>query len=70
MGVKSYLKIVPFSFLIFVFLCQCTNASLKIRSIENFCKNWKFHLGDINNTEKYDFDDSNWRMFNLPHDWN
>jgi beta-galactosidase len=69
MEIKSYLKIVPFCFLIFVFLGQCSNASLKIRSVENFCKNWKFHLGDINNAEKYDFDDSNWHMLDLPHDW-
>ncbi len=70
MEIKSYLKIVPFYFLIFVFLGHYTGAYLKTRRIENLYKNWIFYLGDINNAEKHDFDDSNWRMFNLPHDWN
>ncbi|MEI6077345.1 MAG: sugar-binding domain-containing protein [Verrucomicrobiota bacterium] len=31
--------------------------------------NWKFHLGDISAAETPEFDDSNWRTVNLPHDW-
>ncbi len=31
--------------------------------------NWKFQLGDQNSAEKISFDDSNWRILDLPHDW-
>jgi len=31
--------------------------------------NWKFQLGDQQGTEQTLYDDSNWRMLNLPHDW-
>ena len=30
---------------------------------------WKFKLGETANAEKTDFDDSNWRMLDLPHDY-
>jgi beta-galactosidase len=36
---------------------------------ENFGDNWKFFLGDIQEAEKTDFDDTVWRMLNVPHDW-
>ena len=31
--------------------------------------NWKFILSDIKDAEKQNFDDSQWRTLNLPHDW-
>ncbi|MEJ5352612.1 MAG: beta-galactosidase GalB [Melioribacteraceae bacterium] len=43
--------------------------SLKVRSIENFCNDWKFHLGDIANGNDPSLNDDNWRLLNLPHDW-
>ncbi|MGD0038726.1 MAG: sugar-binding domain-containing protein, partial [Bacteroidota bacterium] len=30
---------------------------------------WKFVQSDLKNAEKQDFDDSQWRTLNLPHDW-
>lgn len=30
---------------------------------------WTFHLGDIPGAEKVGFDDSKWRVLNVPHDW-
>ncbi len=30
---------------------------------------WKFHKGDLIKAEKYEFDDSDWRSLDLPHDW-
>ena len=30
---------------------------------------WKFKLGDANDAQRADFDDSNWRELDLPHDW-
>src|SRR5665647_1039938 len=31
--------------------------------------NWKFIQSDVKDAEKQDFDDTKWRMLNLPHDW-
>ncbi|WP_258104237.1 sugar-binding domain-containing protein [Marinoscillum sp. MHG1-6] len=30
---------------------------------------WKFRLGDVSEAKDADFDDSDWRELNLPHDW-
>lgn len=34
-----------------------------------FDENWKFHLGCLVGAESPDYDDSGWRVVNLPHDW-
>ena len=34
-----------------------------------FDSSWRFHLGDMQDVEKHDFDDSSWRSLDLPHDW-
>ncbi len=43
--------------------------SIKERSKSSFDFGWKFHLGDIKNAQVNNFDDSNWRKLDLPHDW-
>ncbi|HYW69914.1 MAG TPA: beta-galactosidase GalB [Pyrinomonadaceae bacterium] len=35
----------------------------------NFDQDWRFHLGDVAAAKDTDFDDSQWRQLNLPHDW-
>jgi len=30
---------------------------------------WRFHRGDVAGGEEVNFDDSQWRLLNLPHDW-
>ena len=39
------------------------------RTIINFNKDWKFHLGDVENPNAENFNDNDWRSLNLPHDW-
>ena len=34
-----------------------------------FDDDWKFNHGDISNAEQTNFNDSNWRKIDLPHDW-
>ena len=34
-----------------------------------FNKDWKFHLGIAANTEQPEYNDSRWRVLDLPHDW-
>lgn len=36
---------------------------------ELFDYNWKFYLGDNNAMSKINFDDTNWKSLDLPHDW-
>ena len=36
---------------------------------ELFTKSWRFHLGDVKDGQNSKFDDSQWRLINLPHDW-
>jgi beta-galactosidase len=38
------------------------------RTTVNFNKDWKFHLGDVENANTESFNDD-WRILNLPHDW-
>ncbi|MBK1879133.1 glycoside hydrolase family 2 TIM barrel-domain containing protein [Pelagicoccus mobilis] len=39
------------------------------RQISDFNYDWKFHLGDLEQAEQSNFDDSEWRSLRLPHDW-
>lgn len=39
------------------------------RVTEDFNKDWKFYLGAIDSANNKDFNDSDWRLLNLPHDW-
>lgn len=36
---------------------------------QNFDKNWKFYLGNIEAASEKNFNDSSWRELNLPHDY-
>lgn len=38
-------------------------------AILNFNDNWRFKLGENHNFESLTFDDKNWRILQLPHDW-
>lgn len=35
----------------------------------SFNKGWRFYKGEANNAESLNFDDSFWRLLDLPHDW-
>jgi len=59
---KLSLKIFLFSI---IFIPLLTKGSEFI----NFNKHWKFFQGDTANAWLIDFDDTEWRTVNLPHDW-
>ena len=50
-----------------VFSCSLKNKTI-IRE-NNFNNNWKFIRSEIAGAEKTDFDDSAWRILDLPHDY-
>jgi beta-galactosidase len=50
-------------------LTRPTSDGASTRKTENFCRAWYFHLGDVQNGQTASFDDSQWRLIDLPHDW-
>eukprot|EP01136_Pigoraptor_vietnamica_P039934 Opistho-1_new@891 len=44
-------------------------AQLKSREIINFNKSWKFSFENNEKAITNQFNDANWRVLNLPHDW-
>ncbi len=68
---KSKIPLCILSLLIMavLFLTPHFIYSATTRHSEDFTKNWKFHLGDATNGEEASFDDSQWRILDLPHDW-
>ncbi|MGK9476433.1 glycoside hydrolase family 2 TIM barrel-domain containing protein [Melioribacter sp. OK-6-Me] len=39
------------------------------QTMELFTKSWYFNFGDVRNGQDPLYDDSNWKLINLPHDW-
>src|SRR5690349_1922322 len=39
------------------------------RTVIDFNPNWKFWLGDTSIAKEPGYNDNNWRVLNLPHDW-
>jgi beta-galactosidase len=69
--IKNIIYIISF-FLLLIFFFSCTSSITSldnVRKIKDFDNNWNFHLGDIENAQEQEFDDSQWRVLNLPHDW-
>lgn len=55
-------------FIITLLLSSCA-TSTKGRLNEDFTQDWKFHLSDDSLASTIQYDDSGWRILNLPHDW-
>ena len=53
-----------------IFLVGCTQQNQKTaRKVDNFNTDWTFHKGDVPGAFQPDFDDTDWRQLDLPHDW-
>ena len=48
--------------------CTSSKSELQNRTI-SFDQNWHFLKGDPSGAESPSFDDSGWRLLDLPHDW-
>ena len=48
--------------------CKDSKSTVPRKSI-SFDFDWRFSLGDFPKASDADFDDSNWRMLDVPHDW-
>lgn len=59
-------------FVIAIITSPCMNLHAQNKttsSKELFDYDWKFYLGDNDTASKINFEDSNWRSLDLPHDW-
>ena len=61
---KKYILLLGF---IPMLLMACQERNVRTR--DSFNQDWKFNLGDVPEASGTDFDDSQWRTLNLPHDW-
>lgn len=50
-------------------LAGCGHSKTHARLIRDFNRDWVFRLGDTPAARERDFDDSEWRRLDLPHDW-
>ena len=60
------------NFIILILCCILTSgcgSAVSPREKMDFNDSWTFHLGDVPQASDPDFDDSAWRVLNLPHDW-
>lgn len=56
--------------ILFLFACKGETAMQQTRQVENIDNDWLFMLNaDEPTFTAIDFDDSQWRKLNLPHDW-
>ena len=55
--------------ILFILAAVLTALTASARDRQNFDKNWRFFLGDSIIMSKTDFDDSKWRLLDVPHDW-
>ena len=53
----------------FLLAAVLTVLTVQARDRQCFDKNWRFYLGDSANMAQPDFDDSSWRLLDVPHDW-
>lgn len=67
--VKTRKPLLLISLIISLFLIGANlNMSASQRKT-SFDSNWKFHRGSVANAEQPEYNDSKWRLLDLPHDW-
>jgi beta-galactosidase len=67
-------KSVTAAILLFLAACPVLEAARTAgfenpRREDNFNRDWKFRLGEVEGGQKTGLDDSGWRSLDLPHDW-
>lgn len=58
-----------FFYLIGLLLIASCSKNDSYRIVEDFNQDWKFSLENLKNAQEINFDDTNWRILNVPHDW-
>jgi beta-galactosidase len=52
-----------------IFFACDSESDKNPRNTVLFTDDWKFHLGDTEDSQAVNYDDQQWRALNLPHDW-
>ena len=60
--------VIMFVFAVLFFSCNTQKPDFSNRD-QDFDSGWKFNRGDVSGVEVASFDDSQWRVLDLPHDW-
>jgi len=60
---------VPVTIIIFLLISLTRCGRPAETNLSDFSFNWQFHKGDTAGGEAVSFDDSGWRILDLPHDW-
>ena len=69
MKLRALLKRSIFVIISSLIVTACSQGTdCSVRKIK-FDQDWKFHLGQMEDAAKESYDDSKWRVLNLPHDW-
>ncbi|MFM8982502.1 MAG: hypothetical protein ACKOLA_06260 [Spartobacteria bacterium] len=50
-------------------LLVIASATAEARTVVPLSEAWSFHLGEAPGAERPGFDDSKWRLLDVPHDW-
>ncbi len=53
--------------LVFAGSRQVSSGEVRVRELIDF--DWRFHLGDVRGGQAVSYNDSDWRVLDLPHDW-
>ncbi|MCH8219416.1 MAG: DUF4982 domain-containing protein [Planctomycetes bacterium] len=74
------MQVLPWVFCTCVFLSDCFSESRQVNLFDQIADDaprsrllfdfgWRFYRGGVDNAQAPDFDDSAWRLIDLPHDW-
>ena len=70
MRVKIPARLILFTITALLLITSCnTSSGEETRIREKFNTSWKFVNEDFEDAHTYEFDDTDWRNLNLPHDW-
>jgi beta-galactosidase len=67
-GNRTFLRS-TLALVLLVFLSAALLNAQEARKVQKINDAWRFCLGDIMAASEYEFDDSGWRILDLPHDW-
>ncbi|GAB4030549.1 beta-galactosidase GalB [Spirosoma jeollabukense] len=62
-------KLISLLAILLILITSPVFARNEPRTVLDFTKNWRFYLGDDAKAKDIVFNDSDWRMLTLPHDW-
>lgn len=62
-------KLLLFTLVVYILTACESSRTEQTRLRESFNSGWKFSSGDIENAQNVNFNDSEWRALDLPHDW-